>query len=398
LALTNRADYSQENYQEAEVWATRAVELDPEFAQAWAMLVELHGQAVWIGYDTSPERYAAALEARDNARRLAPEAAETIAAEAEYAYRIEQDFPKAVALFQQAHRALPGDVDILHRLALAQRRTPDLDGALDSFRRTLELDPNHARTTTTMSATLLSMGRLEEAERLIEQWMVTYPDARDLRAERVNAYLDRGEVELARNVIDSMTPWVSAAYFTAVVEAPFLERDYRQAIEIWDSPAVAAMAENRGTVGWRETSRAQAYRLLGQMEDARAQARRAIELIEAAPPTGSYSDAFELLIKSYALLVLDRHDEALSAAEQARRDLPESRDLLFGSLVSSWRTRVLARAGHREQALAEIERLLEAPYRMNKWRLYLDPRWDFFRDDPRFNEMIRPDGVEQSGP
>jgi TolB-like protein len=92
-AATNRADYSKEKYIAAQPWAEKAVTLDPEFAEAWAVLAEIHGQAVWqpwaekavtldpefaeawavlaeihgqavwIGFDRSPERYTAADEA-----------------------------------------------------------------------------------------------------------------------------------------------------------------------------------------------------------------------------------------------------------------------------------------------------------------------------------------------
>ena len=55
---------------------------------------------------------------------------------------------------------------------------------------------------------------------------------------------------------------------------------------------------------------------------------------------------------------------------------------------------ILGLAGAREESLAEIERLLNTPYKINKWRLWLDPRWDFFRDDPRFVELIRPEGAK----
>ncbi len=40
--------------------------------------------------------------------------------------------------------------------------------------------------------------------------------------------------------------------------------------------------------------------------------------------------------------------------------------------------------------------LLEVPNGFDKWWLYLDPRWDFMRDDERFNALIRPDNLEQS--
>ena len=92
--------------------------LDPEFAQAWAMLVEIHGQALWMGYDISEARRDAAMTALENARRFGPGQPETLAAEAEYAYRIEEDFVKAAERFTAAHEALPNDVDILTQKTL----------------------------------------------------------------------------------------------------------------------------------------------------------------------------------------------------------------------------------------------------------------------------------------
>ena len=70
---------------------------------------------------------------------------------------------------------------------------------------------------------------------------------------------------------------------------------------------------------------------------------------------------------------------------------------MFGSFASQTRAQVLGMAGKREEALAEIERLLNSPYRLNRWWLYLDPRWDYFRDDERFNDLIRPEGVGEAG-
>ena len=57
---------------------------------------------------------------------------------------------------------------------------------------------------------------------------------------------------------------------------------------------------------------------------------------------------------------------------------------------------MLALVGRRDEALAMMPMLLEIPNGFEKWWLYLDPRWDFMRDDERFNELIRPDNLEQS--
>ncbi len=109
LALTHHPDYVQDNYIEAEIWLKKALELDPEYAHAWALLVVIHGQATWIGYDSSPERFAAAREAMENAKIFGPGFSETLAAEGEYLYRIENNYPASVDKFQAAHELAPGN-------------------------------------------------------------------------------------------------------------------------------------------------------------------------------------------------------------------------------------------------------------------------------------------------
>ena len=53
-------------------------------------------------------------------------------------------------------------------------------------------------------------------------------------------------------------------------------------------------------------------------------------------------------------------------------------------------------AGHRDEALKNIAELLDMPKDVDRWMLYLDPRWDFFRDDERFNKLIKPLNFDES--
>ena len=76
--------------------------------------------------------------------------------------------------------------------------------------------------------------------------------------------------------------------------------------------------------------------------------------------------------------------------------MPEERDKIDGTAMATQNAYILARTGHRDEALAEIERLLIQPAGFSRWTLYLDPFWDFFRDDDRFNELIRPLNLEEA--
>jgi TolB-like protein len=396
LTLTNRADYSQENYIEAELWAQKAVDLDSEFAQAWAMLVEIHAQATWIGYDSSPERFAKAKEALDNSIKYGPNLAETIAAKAEYQYRVEQNYRQSVLTFKQALLALPGDADIMHRLAVAQRRAGYLDDALASFARALELDAGHSRSISTMVETLINMNEFERASSLIDKYILKYPEARDLRSQKVWVYMNQGDLESARILLDSMAPWVSNQYEATVTTLPMLERDYEKVIATENLPEVAIITDNRGFIGLGDLRMAWAFRLNGDEKSALTHANYTIEKVNSIPRTGSNKDGFELSYLARAYAFVGEHDKALTTSQEAMAIIPEDVDFLFSTDLSEANAQVLALAGKRDEALAEIERLLQHPTGFSRWMLYLDPRWDFFRDDERFNELIRPLDLKES--
>ena len=396
-AIVNRADYSQEKFIEAQPWAEQAVQFDPEFAQAWALLTTLHGVAVWIGYDSSPERQQAAQYALNKAIEHGPDLPETLAARAEYLYRIEQKFGASLELFRAAHRAMPGDVDIIERMAMAERRMGLWEESVSSLLKVVELDPAGSSAATQAIVTLRLMGQLERASPLIDQWVLKYPEARDLRAEKVNLQIYQyGNLESARSLMDGMQPWISNVYIDLATYLPLLERDYEKAIAIWDQPEVQAMADNRGWLGTRELNRGLAYRLMGNEDEALAHLNKAIQLTSSAQPTGTSSDTFELQTLARAYALLGENQKALDASARAMQLMPEERDKIDGTVITTQNTYILARTGQRDEALAEIERLLNQPAGFNRWALYLDPAWDFFRDDERFNKLIRPLNLEEA--
>ena len=397
MAIINRADYAQENYIEAEFWARKAIELDPEYAQAWAVLVEIHGQAIWIGYDSTPERFRAAREAVDNAARFGPGLSETLAAQGEYLYRIDNDYAASVDKFQAANELAPGDANILERLAVAQRRAGPIEEAIATFVKTVELDPGNSRSATLLIDTLMEDRQFERILPLIDQWMLKFPDARDMRAYRSTLYFEtNGDLRSARVLIDSMTPWSSAAYLTIMTQLPMLERDFERAIKAWDIPEIAAYEDNRGYLGFADYSRGLAHQLMGDSQKAERFYDAAIETVSSATPTGTITDGFELQVLAWAFARKGDFEKALQSSLRGKEIMSEDLDILFGAGMSMIHAEILALAGRRDESLKEIERLLKQPGGFIPWVLYLDPAWDFFRDDERFNELIRPLNLDEA--
>ena len=393
MALMHQADYEQENFQAAERWATRAVMLDPGFAEAWAILVEVNAQAVWIGYDATPEREEAALEALENVRRLATGTAETIAAEAEYAYRIQHNFPAAALLFQRAAELLPGDLDLLFRLGVAQRRTADLAGAEETLRRAMAIDPNNARPVTVLVEMLVNSSQLEKAQSVLRPALSRFPDVVDLKAMEINLALAQGQADLARALLEKLPELNTNQVVVATAITPLQLANFDQAISAWDQPHVLAYESNRGFIGIREATKAWAYALKGEHESARSEARACVQRLSDLPEVPDQIRGFELAALSHCYLFLDEPALAMRAANEAQAMIPESKDSYFGALIARDRALSLAMAGQRDAALTELERMLGSVYPPSKLEMQIDARWDFFRDDPRFNALIATDGA-----
>ena len=399
LVAINRADYVQSNYIEAEFWLNKAVELDPGYAQAWAAMVEVHGQAVWMGYDTDPARFAAAKNAMEKAMLYGPGQSETLAAEGEYLYRIENNYVASVARYQEAVNLAPGNSTILERLAVSQRRAGQFDEAITNFRKAVELDPGNSRAASLLVNTLVFNKKYAEAELLTEQLMHKFPEARDLRGILARIYMyGHGDPKSARELLNMIPPWSSNEAFTVFTELPMLERDYQGVLDAYEMPVVKALLGNRGFTGVENLSKALAYRLLGNEAAANNEFDTVISLLANAETAGNQNDAFE---KSYlALAYAGRHqyEEALKLIDQSVAMMQGTGDAIFSRDVEKGRALILALAGKRDEALSEIERLLNIPSQVSPWSLRLHPEWDFFRDDERFNALATPPNLDEVRP
>ena len=395
-AFTNHANYAKENFVNAQPWAEMAVELDPEFAQAWSSLALIHGQAIWIGYDTSPQRHQAMKEAVEMARTLAPDQPWSLLAQAEYFYRIDRDFSSSLTVLQRAHEALPGDADILERIALSQRRLGLWEESVNSTLLAVALDPGNISSARLAIETLANMQEWSRVISLGTEWTRKF-NSTDIDVELANAFAaSSGDLGRSRRLLDHITPVASESYANFATYLPLLERDYQAVIDAWDQPEVDAITEQSGWFGWREIFRGFAFLELGDPEKAQAQYEQGLRMLADINPSKNSNYPYDLEALARIHVLLGENEKALEASNKAKEISPESRDVLDGTSISALHAQILGLTGHREEALAEIERLIDEPNGLVRWHLYLDPMWDFFRDDERFNELIKPHNLNEA--
>ena len=385
--LDNSGGYA--NARDMVVLLRSAVELDPNFAAAWAELARAEA-FVYFKTVQTPAQLALAKAAIDRARQLAPDDPAVVKGLGDYYYYGHRDYPRATEQYLRLAQLRPNDARVHAALALIQRRQGRMPDAMPNFRRAAELDPQTGFYPTQLFGCLIGCRQYGEAELRLRQFIQAHPDHLSASGQLAQLMVAaHGTTEAVRafagrNVTSADRPehlflQLQNARITAHwAEAIRLNREQRYFDSDDDSPhflqdvlAAATFAE----AGDVPAARQRATETLAVMND----------LLVEQPLNAQLWSALSL-----AHGILGAHDDAVRCGVKARELLPESRDALSGVDISAFCASALAYVGEKDQALAEFERLLHVPFGTNAildrgiWR----GSWKPLRDDPRFQALI----------
>jgi adenylate cyclase len=230
--------WTRQNIELARQMFQRAIELDPDFAGAWAGLATAH--VYLFGCDNEPH-LEKAREASDHALKLDPESAEAHVAAgqglsmeqryADAAKKFERaieldptlfdayyyygrscfksgDLEKSLRLFQRAQDVRPEDYEAIYLLGLVLRQlgrneeSRDADArASKCMRKHLELNPDDARAYGLGAGSLARLGEREQARQWCERAMSLAPDDDAILYNAACALATLGEDERALDVL-----------------------------------------------------------------------------------------------------------------------------------------------------------------------------------------------------
>lgn len=152
----------------------RAVELDPEFAQAWAGIAYVASVMPAWGGLTEEEGLTIAEPAAQRAMEINPELGESQLA---MAVITQADADASAAYFERALELMPGHAPAYQWYGnLLQVMPNQEERALEMFRRAAELDPLSPLMRHQIARQFLFMGRFEDAQATLEALVETDPD------------------------------------------------------------------------------------------------------------------------------------------------------------------------------------------------------------------------------
>jgi TolB-like protein/Tfp pilus assembly protein PilF len=295
----------------------RAVQLDPNFATAWARLSRVHAILYHLGADVTATRRDAAKSALDDAQKLQPNSSETLLALGYYQYWLLRDYGSARTTFERVSKTSPGSSEVLRALALIARREGHWDESIAYWEQALALDPRNVELLPHAADTYVMLRQFPAALKLLGRMLDIKPNDPDVMLGKARIYQAQGNLQEAARFLSEIneeTPSESA--FVAKVTQLRLERNHGEAVRLLQARLAQFHFDSELDKGTNQVLLAWSQRLAGDTAGAKVtaeQARDTLEPLYRGQP--DYWVSATLLSVAYA--VMGEKDLALKVAERA---------------------------------------------------------------------------------
>jgi TolB-like protein/Tfp pilus assembly protein PilF len=392
LAFAARAA-SDDRLKAAEFYE-RAVQLDPNFAIAWARLSRAHGVIFFNLVEPTAARRDAAKRALENAQKLAPNSPETLLALGYYQYWALRDYAFAKITFERVSQMLPGNSEVLTALGRVTRREGHWEQSIAYFEGALVLDPRNVQLLWETAITYGTLRQFPAALKLYDRALDITPNDPEAMAFKAGIYQAQGNLQEAAKFLagtNEQTP--DEDTFKVKIVQLRLERHYAEAIRLLQDRQAHFHFDSDYYKADEQIHLAFMQRITGDTAAATAtaeQARNTLErLCRDEPDRASFAAH---LSEAYALI--GQKELALKVAERAITLYPRSRDAMRGPAFEENLALIQMMFGENSRAISTLAQLLQIPY--ESW-LYdasltpaffrLDPLWDPLGGDPVFQKL-----------
>ena len=164
-------DDTESNFLQAIMYSEKAVQLDPDFTEAYANISKAHSCIYHFHYDRSEARLNAARNAIETAKEIETENPELIFAEGIYSY-VTHDFETALSKYRSVEGQVFDNEELNFYLACLYRRQMKLDKAIEYYLKGAEADPQNSLFQLELGETYMLIRNYIEAERYFNQYLL----------------------------------------------------------------------------------------------------------------------------------------------------------------------------------------------------------------------------------
>jgi TolB-like protein/Flp pilus assembly protein TadD len=377
----------------------RAVELDPNFALAWARLSRANAHLYFSGgpESTSAQRDAA-KRALEKAQKLEPNLPETLLALGYYQYWVLRDYGAAKTTFDRVSKMLPNSSEVPMALGRIARREGHWDESVAYFEQALALDPRNVEWLLDSAETYFLVRQFSAALKLYDRVLDISPNDPDVTAAKASIYQAEGNPQRAAKLlseIDGQT--ISDIAFGRQINQLRFERNYGEAVRRLQARMAQFHYDSQYWKAVDQLELALIQRVAGDWAGAKVTAEQPRDILERLYRDESHASRgrAELaadLSRVYA--VMGEKDSALKIAAHAIMLHPRAKDPKVGPAFEENLALIQTMFGENGQAISTLAQLLQTSYSsllygtpVTPALLRLDPLWDPIRNDPRFQKL-----------
>ncbi len=378
--------WSRSDVDSAVVYYQRATQLDPGFALAFAALGRTHAWMYQLGHDRDHTRLDLALRAAEHAVGIDPDLPEALVALGLHQYWGLGNLEAAIGHLTRAQALQPNNAGTLRQIGNVRRRQGLFDEALESYRRSVNLDPRSHLAWFNIADTYLFMRRYDLVERVLVRVNSLAPFFVEGHVQRARlAVNSRGDIATARRIISEARQRVPASDWRLdLVEFALTYSEDPEALLADLHPAFRS-----ANLWFYHDARATLYWIRGQQDSAGLYYDSAAAELNLQREGRADTPAWIHGAMGRAYAGSGRAEEGIHAARLAVQAVPVSRDVMDAPVHIANLAQVYIMAGRTDEALDQLELALSMPSWISPRSVALDPRWRSLHRFQRFQELVR---------
>jgi serine/threonine protein kinase/tetratricopeptide (TPR) repeat protein len=369
----------------------QALARDPNFLDAYCLLVGAHDRIYFVGFDHTDARLKLSEAVIQSIRRLRPGSGEMHLALAQHHYWAYGEYDLAKQELVLARRTLPNESRIPLLTGYIERRQGHWEKSLEEMKRALELNPRDFSILQQISLTYEALRRYKEMAATLDRVLAMAPKDIPSRLRRALVDLEEhGDSEPFRMAIDAILAEDTNAALGFV--NPWLFVLLREG----DPIAVQHAFSNMGGCGCFDENipfpNGWCQGLLARLRGDQSAARVAFnsarkELDQTVRNQPNYAAA--LCALGVVDAVIGNKEDAIREGERALELSPVNKNAIEGATLVRYLTIIYAWTGEKDRAIERLTETTQLPgSHISYGYLCLHPLWDPLRGDPRFEAIV----------
>jgi len=389
-------EYRHRSYQEADLkiatdMFTKAIELDPDFALAYARLAEMHFRYYWFFYDHSEERLAKGKKAADRVLQIDPDLPEGHFALGYYYYWGRLDYENALREFNIFAKARPSSAEVHLAIGAVYRRQGRMEQAAASMVKACELDPRSQEDAYNTAQTFGLMRDYPEAEKWVRKAISLSPElSQNWEYLLTLTIVHDGNTVRAREAMKDAAPVLAGKPTmpsgTDMLQVEIMDEHYPEALELAKGMVNPARS-NQFFYRPKQQVIAEIYYLAGDKGNAAIYFDSAKSLLGARITERADDSRFYSAL-GIVEAGLGHKEEAIRNGKRGLELLPVSKEAWRGTYRIYEMAVIYTMTGEYDLAAEQLERLLSIPSEFSRQYLRAIPQFKPLRNNPRFAKLV----------